>query len=246
MNNEGRNETETVRHISNFADDVAGIKNLIDQAVKSLIEKKPEQALLAHQAEWHIKGLVYHFERLLKVHDIVASEVGSRALGIETDVIVMYSPDMQDLIFEFYALVSLARITLDELVKYVRPLFVNGPSLPKSINDFLRGQTDCPLASMLILGGEDLLRYLVDIRNCIIHYRTFATTDNTIAVSDATDESQLPDVPYFDAIRSVTRVYFRRMGGTKVSVNVLLPDKIFVESGAGKKMASPILLYAKN
>lgn len=98
MNSESRNETDTARHISNFEDDVARIKNLIDQAVKSLIEKKPEQTLLAHQAEWHVKGLMYHLERLLKLYDIVAGEVGSRALGVEADVIVMYSPDMQDLI----------------------------------------------------------------------------------------------------------------------------------------------------
>lgn len=121
----------------------------------------------------------------------------------------------------------------------MRPLFPKGSSLPKSINDFLKGQTDCLLNSMLLLGGEQVLPYLVDIRNCIVHYRTFATTDNTIAVSDVIDESQLPNIPYFDAIRSVTRVYFRRLGGTKVSVNVLLPDKIFEESGAGKKMANP-------
>lgn len=151
----------------------------------------------------------------------------------------MYSLDMQDLIFEFYALVSLARITLDELVKYVRPLFARSSTLPKSINDFLKGQTDCPLASMLILGGEDLVHYLVDIRNCIVHYRTFATSDNTLAVLEGADETQLSSMPYFDALRCVTRVYFRYLGGDKVSVNVLLPDKIFDDSGSSKKLVQP-------
>ncbi len=232
-------DQDVPRKLEDLREDLADVKRILDHAVRALIEKKSEYTLLARQAEWHIRGLIYHYHRMLSLYEVVAGEVGGRALTIaNTAVIVMHSPDMQDLIFEFYALVNLARITLDELVKYVRPLFVPGAHLPKSINDFLKGQSDCPLN--VKLSDQIVLNYLVDIRNCIVHYRTFATSDNTLAVADDADESLLEEVP-FGELRSVTRVYYRHFGENKVSVNVLLPDIIFEydEAGVRTRMARP-------
>jgi hypothetical protein len=162
---------------------MAEVEETLASAVNSLITEKPERSLLARQAEWHIKGLVYHYGRLFDLYNTVANEVGSRALGLNADIYVMHSPEMQDLIFEFYALVNLARITLDESIKYVRSLFTKSTHLPKSINDFLHGQSDCPLWHRLN-SIQPLLTYLVDIRNCVVHYRTFATSDNTVAIRE--------------------------------------------------------------
>jgi hypothetical protein len=233
------NESDPSIALATIEGHVAEIKGLINEVVRSTIERKPEYGLTIHQAEWHIRGLIYHLERLLVLYRVVADELGTRALGMaDADIILMHSPEMQYLIFEFYALVNLARITLDELIKYIRPLFRKGVHLPKSINDFLKGQSDCPLSDRL--DGESVMRYLIDLRNCIVHYRTFATSDSALAIVDGWDESQSePLSAELDVFRSVTRVYFRRAGGVRVAVNVLLPDRIFESSDSAKKLALP-------
>jgi hypothetical protein len=215
-----------------FKGELEEVENVMTRAVQRLAEAKPKHTLLAHQAEWHIRGLLYHFRRCCDLYEAVAAEVGSRVLATNASIIVMHSPDMQALIFEFYALIILARITLDESIKYVRPLFVNRGNLPKSVNDFLKGESDCPLHDLL--KDEPVLGYLVDLRDCIVHYRTFATSDNTVAVADDLDDSSLPEISSVWP-RPVTRTYFRSVGGAGVAVNVVLPDAIFVYDESGRK-----------
>lgn len=108
--------------------------------------------------------------------------------GPAPDLIVMHSPQMQELLFEVYALVIVSRITLDELKKDVAPTFkTDQANLPNSVTDMLKGWTDGPLYASCLPGQRPLLRYLLDVRDCIVHCRSFATSDNTVAVREGVE-----------------------------------------------------------
>jgi hypothetical protein len=118
----------------------------------------------------------------LRLYRNVAASIVART-GASPDVIVTHSPEMQHLLFEFYAFMILSRITLDELKKYVAPTFAMNPAnLPNSVTDMQKGWTDCPSTRPTWSIKAHLLRYLLDIRDCLVHHRSFATSDNTVAV----------------------------------------------------------------
>lgn len=123
----------------------------------------------------------------------------------------------------------------DNLRIYLAPLFVPGPhQLPKSVRDVLRGSTNCPIYDYL--SGHPLLDYLLDLRNCLVHYRSFATSDNAHVVEEGTELEDLgAEGAYFAAM---ARADFRMVGEKAISVNVLLPDHIFErDKGSGTKLA---------
>jgi hypothetical protein len=78
------------------------------------------------------------------------------------------------------------------------------------------------------------LRYLLDIRDCLVHHRSFATSDNTVAVRTGVGELGLPEGfgPWHEP---VTRVTFREVDPDGMSVNVLLPDAIFEYDADGSR-----------
>jgi hypothetical protein len=135
---------------------------------------------------------------------------------------------------EFYALVNLARITLDNLRHLLSPLFITKLNqLPKSISDYVKDSTDCPVYQRL--AEDKAVEYLSDIRNCIVHYRTFATNDNALAVEEGLEQSEaIMDQEWFEPM---ARACFRRVGEGGVSVNVYLPDVVFVRGPADKRLA---------
>lgn len=53
---------------------------------------------------------------------------------------------MQDMLFDFYAFIVLARILFDQLGRHLLPLFTNR-ELPNSITEILKGSTDCPFTA---------------------------------------------------------------------------------------------------
>lgn len=143
----------------------------------------------------------------------------------------MFAPSFQQMLFEFYALVNLSRISLDNLRVYLRPLFVRSShQLPKSIRDMLAGSSDCPIYAHLI--GQPLFTYLVDLRNCLVHYRSFATSDNAI-VREENVPNLLGKADSDPFLMSMARAEFRRVGSNAISVNVLLPDRIFEDKTKG-------------
>ena len=89
----------------------------------------------------------------------------------------------------------------------------------------MKWEIDSPAFIDLSTTHQDIVRYLIDVRDCIVHFRTFATSDNTVAIEDSFPEEKIPDLGLWSD-RPVTRVVFRRLGGVKVVVNVLLPDAI--------------------
>ena len=220
------------RPLSSFEEDIAALEALGHGLGHRVAEKHGERSLLGFQAEWHIRGVLYHLRRLFEMHGQFVDEVIARA-GAGAKALFMYAPSYQRMLFEFYALVNLCRISLDNLSVYLRPLFTRrSDQLPKSVRDVLKGSTNCPVYN--VLSGQDALDYLLDIRDCLVHYRSFATSDNAFVHEQGTDATELVngDDEY---IAAMARADFRRVGETAIAVNVLLPDQIFEMTATGDK-----------
>ncbi|MFC1794876.1 hypothetical protein ACFL3Q_14975 [Planctomycetota bacterium] len=224
------------RTLKHFECETSEAEKSFGRAARNVIEKHAEHALVVHQADWHLRGVLHHTRNVLATYTEFADEIASRAsIDPLPDVIIMYAPSFQTMMFEFYALVNLSRITLDNIRLFLRPVFkTDFGQLPKSVNKFLQGKTDCP--AYLDLADNPVLQYLSDLRNCIVHFRTFATSDNAVVVGDhvGQDEQEklLSGNEWFDPM---AKAHFRWVGDD-VSVNVLLPDRIFDHSGSTEKM----------
>jgi hypothetical protein len=218
-------------------DAIADIEELVNSSkgrARQIASAYPDRAQLAFQAEWHIRGAQYHFHRFYGLYCEFVREVSTRAaLGVS--VIFMYAPQFQQMLFEFYALVNLCRISLDNLRVYLKPLFRGSNLLPKSIRDVLKGTSTCPIYEAL--AGSEELEYLMDVRNCLVHYRSFATSDNAIVVEQGLDASTLgiEDKSFFEAM---ARADFRWVDQKTIAVHVLLPDRIFeTDEHGGTRLA---------
>jgi hypothetical protein len=229
------------RILRKFDEFEAGLRQTekqLSDGVRVLNEVRPDHMLRVNHADWHVRGLLYHCRNLLASYQDVAQETGDRVVGTNANVVVLYAPTVQRMWFEFYALVNLARITLDSLRNLLAPVFVTDfGQLPKSISGFIEGHTDCPVYAAL--ATDPAVTYLSDIRNCLVHFRSFATSDNAVITDEARPdmESQLNDLPGSDWLRSMAKGEFRRVGETGVSTNFYLPDVIFERCGTDKRLA---------
>ena len=220
------------RPLTKFEQDIAALEALGKGLGHQVAAKNGEWSLLGFQAEWHIRGVLYHLRRLFEVHSQFVHEVSMRA-GTGANVLIMYAPSYQQMLFEFYALVNLSRISLDNLRTYLKPLFTcQSDQLPKSVRAVLKGSTNCPVYNALL--GQDAVDYLLDIRNCLVHYRSFATSDNAFVLEQGADSNEVTNGNnnYFLAM---ARADFRRVSDTAIAVNVLLPDRIFETTPKGDK-----------
>jgi hypothetical protein len=112
------------------------IERAVSMEMRRVLEAWPEHALIVHQAEWHFLGVAYHTRNVLTNYntmmqrDIIRAAVAS---ACETpDLLVAPAPEFRGMMFEFYALLNLARITLDNLRVFLRPVFkTNYRQLPK-------------------------------------------------------------------------------------------------------------------
>ena len=218
------------RKIQDFRAEIDALGESVNGIAHGVTKLHPERSLLAFQADWHIRGMLYHLRQLFENYSMFVDEVSARA-RTGASVILMYAPCFQDMPFEFYGLVNLCRISLDNLRTYLRPLFTrSSDQLPKSIRDVLKGKTNCPVYTAL--ADQAILVYLLDLRNCLVHYRSFATSDNAFVLEEGVDPSDVVgDGDSF--LAAMARAYFRRVGETSISVNVYLPDRIFETDSAG-------------
>jgi hypothetical protein len=207
----------------------------LTELVHSVAAVGDHGALRAHQAEWHVRGVAYHCRNIFEKYKLFVDETSKRA-GIDGGppvAIIMYAPVAQFLMFEFYALVNLSRIALDNLRHLLAPTFKTPfARLPKSISDYSSVTTDCPVYRWL--ADQPALSYLSDLRNCLVHYRSFATSDNAVVVQEGFEgaEQMHTDLP------SLFKAEFRLAGGNAIAVNVFLPDTIFEWVGTNKKLAT--------
>lgn len=232
------NETDRrLKAFGTFSSELDEIERHIKEAVQALDRVHPEHRTRVHHAEWHVRGVVHHCRNLLASYQEVAQGAADRAVGTGANVVVMYAPAVQRMWFEFYALVSLARITLDNLRKLLAPVFVTDfGQLPKSISGYLDGGTDCPV--YVWLAKNPAVSYLSDMRNCLAHFRSFATNDNAVLVEEGHEDADPLNLdPDADWLRPMAKGEFRRVGEDGASINFYLPDVIFDRSGTGEKLA---------
>jgi hypothetical protein len=219
------------RSLDDFGEELDSLSKSGNEIVHSLTTTRPEHALRARQAEWHIRGMVYHCKNIHRFYCSFAKEVSSR-VNAGASTIIMYSPEFQSLLFEFYALVNITKIALDNLRDYLAPLFKTPYNqLPKSVSDFVDGNTDCPV--YIFLSQQPILPYLIDLRNCLVHYRSFATSDNAIVFEEGFEDPDfIGDEAFFKAM---ARASFRRVEESVNAVNIYVPDNIFERDSRGNK-----------
>ena len=212
-------------------------------AATDLISKKGNFSQIVHNSEWHMRGAHYHFSQLANSYDEFAAGAALRVhsiaeKGSDVDVIIMYAPEFQRMMFDFYALVNIVRIFLDNLRIYLQPVFLTKlGQMPKSILDILNGYTDCPVYKTL--NSRPDMRYLCDLRNCIVHYRSLATSDNLIVTKEglsAEDKDMLFNkADPTGRLSSMARAVFRKDDNNAYVVNVFVPDRIFDDANKGTK-----------
>jgi hypothetical protein len=96
--------------------------------------------------------------------------------------------------------------------------------LPKSIKTLVRGTTDCPVP--LALRNEPMLDHLIDMRDCLVHHKTFASAEPLIVLRDGSDVDLKPILDRGWS-RPVTLPNYRVAEDDQIVVNVLLPDRIY-------------------
>ncbi len=227
-------KSQTIR-INDIGNELDELEKKARDLVLELNKKRPEYTSKAYLAEYHIRGLNYHYKNIVKYYNNFVKEVGMR-LEVGSEVVWMYSPDYQTMLFEVYALVNLARISLDNLRDYLSPLFITPyNNLPKSVNDFVKGKTECPIYEWI--GTQQTFEYLIDLRNCIVHYRSFGINDNTIVSEEGVSVNELTDITKIK-LAPMGRAFYRKLDNGGISINIFLPDKIFDKSNNGKKLAN--------
>lgn len=225
------NEELIVKGLDTLLEEIEDVAKKVDTSVFELRQKNNGHYNLANEIGWHMRGLIYHYRNLFENYKVVCHQIVERAtIDPRPSVLVFHSPEMQALLFEFYSVTVLSRITLDHIVQHtMSPLFSS--NLPNSANKFLKGKSDYDLHK--ILNEEPEVRYLFDTRDCMVHFRTFAVADNTVAISDSVDEDSLPDINAYLKY-PIARTYFR-LTNNKLSVNILLPDQIYKYNTDGSR-----------
>lgn len=227
--------------IKGFLDEINDMRTVLNNVVSqtiAMLEDDGEKRRV-YRFEWNIRGLFYHLENVIDRYIQFAEDVRNRLNGFDSIeeipvMLIINSPSVNTLMFEFYALVNLSKVTLDNFSKLLYPLF-NNVHLPKSISDLSSGTTNCPMYERL--ANDYHILYLRDLRNCIVHYRTFATTENAAVILEGTEPTDLP----LDSLwlSSMTQAVYRTNEERKLVTNIYLPDKIFQknEDGSDKKLA---------
>jgi hypothetical protein len=166
------------RLLAEFENSIVAIEESAKGLGHRVAAAHPARSMPGYQAEWHIRGLISHLRRCFQHYTLFVQEVSARASSGASNII-MFAPTFQEMLFEFYALVNLCKISLDKIGVYLKPLFISSSDrLPNFIRDALKGSSDCPIYRELT--GQPLLQYLMDLRNCLVHYRSFPTSDNAI------------------------------------------------------------------
>ncbi len=131
----------TVKNLDDFLKDLDEIEKIIQKLFDKTIEKTKLSniELIVRQAEWHLRGCIYHCRNIIKyyrkiqvldiisppdvIYDMYSKQLILPTSIIKVDVIRTSSRSIKKLMFEFHALVNLARISLDNLRNILAPLF---------------------------------------------------------------------------------------------------------------------------
>jgi len=222
------------RKTTDFEAEIQEMEKVINSILTEYQKLSEEHYLKGLHAHWHLKGLNFHMKNLITNYNIISKEVLARLNKVElVDVLIMHTPEIRNLMYEFYAFINLARITLDNIKYILSPLFITPFNhMPKSITGLASGMTDCPVYERI--ANTEELHYLIDIRNCIVHYRSFSTSDNSIIIKEGVSIDD-PKVENSNWIKPMAKGTFRITENKDVVFNIFIPDVIF-DKNNGKKM----------
>lgn len=224
-------------NINVFLNELTQILFVLRSTISNLIKENPDLEVRSYRSEWHIRGLVYHCQNIIKHYNDIGEGLITRVNAIsdtKPDVLIMSTLSCQYLMYDFYALINLAKITLDNFVKLINPLFIT-KNIPKSISDIKSGTTNCPMYERH--SNDNLTKYLIDLRNCLIHYKSFATRDNVYVIREGVDtiEEAVDSEEIRNFVGSMLRAVYRITEKGEVVFNVYIPDKIFEIKEDGTK-----------
>ncbi|MDB5257219.1 MAG: hypothetical protein JWM14_1914 [Chitinophagaceae bacterium] len=217
-----------------FYEEFIQMEEVLEKTVSKFRAISDEYFLKGLHSQWHIQGLIYHAKNLVRDYRIVSAELAKRLTKDQfVHVVIMHTPEVKTLMYEFYAFVNLARMCLDNLRYILFPLFKNSSGLPKSITDLGSQKTNCPVYERIANTQE--LQYLIDLRNCIVHYRGFSTSDNSLIVHE--DVEDFKDIEGLNWIKPMAKGTYRITKDEDIVFNIFIPDKIF-DWNKNKKLVS--------
>lgn len=225
----------TQRKPSTFTEELKQMKEVLPRICEEYQKISKENYLKSQYAQWHLNGLMYHADAMISQYSEIAEELMKRLNTLQfAHVFIMHTPQMQNLMYEFYAFISLARISLDNLKHILYSLFKNPINqMPKSITDLGSGNTDCPIYERI--ANTDELQYLIDLRNCLVHYRTFAINNNSVITHESVEDFEKDGIEKWT--KPMAKGTFRITENNDVVFNIFLPDVIYIRDNNNKKLA---------
>lgn len=249
------NNKHNVRYTEDFVDELDKIEKALNNTISDLnnyIAKKNKKndnlssnlfknynakdiSLKIYQSEWFILGVIHHCKNVINYYGLFSKGVQERVKNTNANIVIMYSPETQKLLFEFYALINLSRICLDNLRNILSPVFKTKiHQLPKSVRGFISGSTKCPIYEKI--KKDPSLLYLIDIRDCVVHYRSLAKNDNALVIEEGIDIKKLENSKDISNwFGSMFKASFRKEKDNKIIVNIFIPDIIFINDSRGNK-----------
>ncbi|NLE25860.1 MAG: hypothetical protein GX625_11075 [Clostridiaceae bacterium] len=194
------------------------------------------KSILWREGGWLMRGLFYHMRSLI----IEYFEFGfmvKEGLEKKADIISIYATNSPNFTYPLHSIVFLSKIALDKLRDFLAPTFITPYNqLPKSITGFAKGNTDCPIYKKIFQDND--INYLIDLRNCYMHYRPMICSDTAHIYKEDTDESLFEELENIHKpLGPLARAYYRIDEGDKIVFNMYLPDKIFDRTGSNKSLA---------
>jgi len=136
------NNKHNVHYTGDFVDELDKIEKALNNTVSDLnnyIAKKNKKnnnlssnlfknyntkniSLKIYQSEWFILGVIHHCKNIINYYGLFSKGVQERVKNTNASIVIMYSPETQKLLFEFYALINLGRICLDNLRNILSPV----------------------------------------------------------------------------------------------------------------------------
>jgi len=137
------NNKHNVHYVGDFVDELDKIEKVLNNTIFDLnsyiakINKKNDNlssnlfksynakniSLKIYQSEWFILGVIHHCKNMIYYYGLFSKGVQEREKNTNANIVIMYSPETQKLLFEFYALINLGRICLDNLRNILSPVF---------------------------------------------------------------------------------------------------------------------------
>ena len=218
-------QTHQEKHVSVFAEELQQMMGVLQSIIPKYQAIGGDYHSKGAYAHFHLRGLIYHLKRMKASYDEIGYELHSRIQSLGSGpTFIMYTPAMQELLYEFYAFINLSRISLDNLKYIVYPLFLGDPlHMPKSITDLGRGKTNCGIYERIAATEE--LAYLIQLRNCLVHFRTLAVNDNSVIRHEASKEMNVEGTQAWFA--PMAKAVYRLNENKDMVFNIFLPDKIF-------------------